>query len=255
MANPGGWQECDGLKDRGMWFLENRIPRLGEVRRKVVLFSRFGGNGEGWEGRLNGMGIHPSVWPDSSKEGFEWMCRDTLVRTHDWYQIPSFLSIPEKVALSTKILLADDFPEPSQHIPYYSPVYIAPIPRSTSLAISFLSAASFPLAFPPVIARGFGWPKWGFGVEGTNARVVHWLLGILGAGDPVGHSRPLKESAAGHGQAPLDEKHMTSSKAADLRVRGWVLMDYFDEPESDGLVPLLVECNFRGRRPGEEGWP
>lgn len=87
MTNPGGWQDSDdtdGLRNTGMWFLDNRIPRLGEVRGKVVLFSRFGGNGEGWQRGLEGMGIHPLTWPDSSKEGFEWMCKGTLVKTHDW---------------------------------------------------------------------------------------------------------------------------------------------------------------------------
>jgi 1-phosphatidylinositol phosphodiesterase len=85
IANPGGWKETgDEYRDRGMWFLENRVPNLGEVRGKVVLFSRFGGNGEGWERGLEGMGIHPLVWPDSSKEGFEWTCKSTLVKTHDW---------------------------------------------------------------------------------------------------------------------------------------------------------------------------
>lgn len=82
MANPGGWQEPS--ENRGMWFLGNRVPKLGEVRGKIVLFSRFGGNGEGWEGGLEGMGIHPLVWPDSCKEGFEWTCKGTLVKTHDW---------------------------------------------------------------------------------------------------------------------------------------------------------------------------
>ena len=68
-----------------MWFLENRVPRLGEVRGKVIMFSRFGGDGAGWDNRLEGMGIHPTTWPDSRKEGFEWTCKDTVVRTHDWY--------------------------------------------------------------------------------------------------------------------------------------------------------------------------
>lgn len=67
-----------------MWFLENRIPLLGEVRGKVILLSRFGGNGAGWEGRLEGMGIHPTKWPNNEKEGFAWSCKDTLVRTQDW---------------------------------------------------------------------------------------------------------------------------------------------------------------------------
>jgi 1-phosphatidylinositol phosphodiesterase len=90
-----------------------------------------------------------------------------------------------------------------------------------------MSAASFPLAFPPTIATGFGWPQAGMGVEGVNSRVANWLLGLLGG------------RAAGLDDGP--------------RVRGWVLLDFFAEPEA-GLVPLLIECNFRGRRLGEEGW-
>ena len=67
-----------------MWFLENRVPLLGEVRGKAVMFSRFGGKGDGWEGGLEGMGIHPTIWPDSEKPGFTCNCKNTLVRTHDW---------------------------------------------------------------------------------------------------------------------------------------------------------------------------
>ena len=90
ISGPGGWSEqenMEGLKaqaDRGMWFLENRIPTLGEVRGKVVMFSRFGGNGAGWENGLEGLGIHPTTWPDSEKNGFEWELKGTLVKTHDW---------------------------------------------------------------------------------------------------------------------------------------------------------------------------
>ena len=75
LNGPGGKQ---------MWFLENRIPRLGEVRGKIVMLSRFGGDGSGWDGGLEGLGIHPTTWPDSAKYGFEWNCKETLVRTHDW---------------------------------------------------------------------------------------------------------------------------------------------------------------------------
>ena len=38
------------------------------------------------------------------------------------------------------------------------------------------------------------------------------------------------------------------------RIRGWVLMDYYEDPVDAGVIPLLVECNFRGRKAGEEGW-
>jgi len=33
----------------------------------------------------------------------------------------------------------------------------------------------------------------------------------------------------------------------NLVLRAWVLMDFYDEPVESGLVPLLIECNFRGR--------
>ena len=85
---PGGWGESNmqekKISDKGMWFLENRIPKLGEVRGKVVMFSRFGENGEGWENALEGLGIHPTTWPDSEKNGFEWELKGTIVKTHDW---------------------------------------------------------------------------------------------------------------------------------------------------------------------------
>jgi len=87
MNGAGGWDEArdsgSGV-NRGMWFLENKIPTLGEVRGKVVMLSRFGGNGDGWPEGLEGLGIHPTTWPDSQKSGFEWELKGTHVRTHDW---------------------------------------------------------------------------------------------------------------------------------------------------------------------------
>ncbi|KAI0648324.1 PLC-like phosphodiesterase [Trametes meyenii] len=191
----------------GMWFLQNRIPKLGEVRGKVILLSRFGGDGSGWEGGLEGLGIHPTAWPDSEKDGFTWTLKGTLVRTHDWYNIPSFLYIPEKTELATQILLP--------------PTNTPPFPI---LNITFFSAASFPFAFPPTVAKGLGWPRWWFGIEGVNARVGRWLLDQL------------------------------STPGDDVRIRGWAFMDYFAEPDYGAVVPLLVECNYRGRKKGEEGW-
>lgn len=74
IASPGGL---------GMWYLENRIPMLGEVRGRAVMLSRFGDDGDGW---YNGaIGIHPPIWPDSDKLGFTWDCQNTMVRTQDWY--------------------------------------------------------------------------------------------------------------------------------------------------------------------------
>ncbi|KAJ6497237.1 PLC-like phosphodiesterase [Mycena vitilis] len=150
-----------GAGGRDMWFFESRIPKLGEVRGKVVLFSRFG-NGEGWEGGLDGMGIHPTYWPDSKKKGFTWMCNNTVVRTNDWYHVPSFLSIPEKVSLATGVLQSRQSDQPGRVLP-----------------ISYFSASSFPLAAPQTVSQGFGWPSWGLGVEGVNSRIGKWALDRL----------------------------------------------------------------------------
>ncbi|KAF9068352.1 PLC-like phosphodiesterase [Rhodocollybia butyracea] len=198
-----------------MLFLENRVPKLGEVRGKVILLSRFGGNGAEWENGLEGLGIHPTTWPDSKKDGFTWQCKNVHVRTHDWYAIPSFLYIPEKVSLATEFLISPDDVRPT-------------------LSIVYTSASSFPWAAPKTIAQGFGWPKWGLGVEGVNSRVGRWILDALSStsGDTV-------------------EATKQNLSLSEPRLRGWVLMDFYDRPEH-ALVELLVECNFRGRQP-EEG--
>lgn len=69
---------------KDMWWLHNRVPTLGEVRGKIVLFSRFGGDGSGWDDKLEGIGIHPTTWPDSQENGFQWLCKDTVMKTNDW---------------------------------------------------------------------------------------------------------------------------------------------------------------------------
>lgn len=75
----------DRLED--FWFLEERIPKLGEVRGKGILMTRFDRD-EISDGQWpNGMGIHPSRWPDSRIEGFDWNCGGTQVRTQDWYVV------------------------------------------------------------------------------------------------------------------------------------------------------------------------
>lgn len=142
---------------------------------------------------------------------------------HCRYNIPSFLAIPEKVTLSTQVLLP--------------PTNNPPMPV---LNVTYLSAASFPLAFPPTIALGFGWPKLGLGVEGVNSRVGKWLL------DQLGGQVTQVDAFQEKGETPVD------GQLDEPRIRGWVFMDYYSEPEN-AVVPLLVECNYRGRREGEEG--
>ena len=117
-----------------------------------------------------------------------------------------------------------------------------------TLAVTYFSAAFFPLALPPVIAKGFGWPAWGLGVEGVNSKLGTWLLDKL-----AGAERDTAEQGE---EALLDGGKRLSSQTVseEPRLRGWTLLDYYSESEVGNLVPLLVECNYRGRKEGEEGW-
>lgn len=81
-----------------------------------------------------------------------------------------------------------------------------------------MSASSIPLALPPLIARGFGWPRWGLGFEGVNDHVGKWIL---------------------------DQLSSASASVAGRTLKGWALMDYYEDPVGAEVVPLLVECNFR----------
>ncbi|PPR00050.1 hypothetical protein CVT24_009006 [Panaeolus cyanescens] len=235
-SKPVGEDEIDGIGvNRGMWFLENRIPRLQEVRGKVIMFSRFGGNGDGWPGGLEGLGIHPTTWPDSAKEGFEWELKGTTVRTHDWYSIPTFLSIPEKLERGVSNILL-----------------VPPNPPRPLLPITYFSASSFPLAFPPTIAKGFAWPKWGIGIEGINSRLGKWILDQFG--DRVALGPPLHDTKEVENEMGRTSKQQ-SNPLNEPRIRGWTFLDYYSQPEgAEELVSLLVECNFKGRKSGEEGW-
>ncbi|KAJ3893919.1 PLC-like phosphodiesterase [Lentinula edodes] len=244
----------------GILFLENRIPTLGEVRGKVVLLSRFGGDGAEWEDGLEGMGVHPTIWPDSEKDGFTWECKDVHVRTHDWYAIPSFLYIPEKVSLATKFLL----PPPTNGNDDGKHDKRGTSSTRPTLSLVYTSAASFPFAAPRPVAEGFGWPNWGFGVEGVNSRLGKWVLDALSSS--LGRTQTQSGSNLFYGSdADMEigkgidhekigvESLVGNGWTMGPRLRGWVLVDFYNQPEHS-LVDLLVECNFRGRRTGEEGW-
>lgn len=216
----------------GMWYLDNKLPYLGEVRGKCVLFSRFGVS-KGWENGFEGMGIHPTMWPDSNKSGFSWNCKDTLVVTNDWYNIGNFFSIPEKASLAAQNLVVINDP---------------PMPV---LPISFFSASTFPLALPSLVARGSGWPSIGMGVEGVNSKLGGWLIEVI-----AGDCQPLIEQ---------DEEDMSLEKLGrgkqsisvlateipipppEAQMKGWALLDYYASPEAGDLVPLLIEANFSSR--------
>ncbi|KAJ9105094.1 hypothetical protein QFC20_004380 [Naganishia adeliensis] len=151
--------------------------------------------------RVVRMGWKPERWPDSALDGFTWHAQETPCRTQDWYEIYGFFNIPAKFNVLTDHLLVS-----------------ADLPRGTNLTLSFASAASIPLAVPPLIANGLGFPRWGMGFRGVNARLRDWLLDRLEA---------------------LEGENEEKEDAGGL-LRGIVPMDFY---KGAGLVELMVAFN------------
>lgn len=179
------------------------------------------------------------------------------------------MSIPEKFLLATEILvdrgtdvndidnlsfqlqsqsqsfskshsLSQTSPPPS----YNSPTQPSQHPQSSSssqshplLRISYLSAASIPLALPPLIALGFGlglplfdisvpwWVRYVLGWRGINERVRDWVWWMAGMGAGVGVGDGLS----------------ASSKNGDEDEKGESRSRYHDDPDEVDLE--------KGRRP------
>ncbi|KAG8953988.1 hypothetical protein FRC04_000972 [Tulasnella sp. 424] len=241
-----------------MWYLENRVPSLGEVRGKIILFSRFG-DGTGWTNGIEGMGIWNTTWPDSVTPGWNWDVKDTTFQSQDWYNIGNFTKAPQKFALATSTLITR--PDPSD-------------PTSQShhiLPMSFSSASSIPLALPSAVALGIGIFQ-----IGVNARISQWATDILSSGNPstatlapLSLSQPKVDAnkqkkgapSAETNAGPSDQSKSGEVKVAEqappdprlTRISGWLLMDYYDSP--DGMIPLLVEINFLNQRLGVQSVP
>ncbi|GAA5841807.1 hypothetical protein JCM11251_004069 [Rhodosporidiobolus azoricus] len=140
------WTLLDRRKE--LWYTEERWPFLGEVRGKCILFCRF---------QFDGRGLHPPIWPNDNLAAWTTEIGKREVVVQDWYGLPSLFSIPQKAALALSLLS----PSPSPP-PYSSP------PPPTPLRITFLSAARLPFLPPSLAAKGFGFPRWRFGVWGVN---------------------------------------------------------------------------------------
>lgn len=119
-------------KNRATWWLGTGIPKLGGVRGKIVLISRFGSS------TSQPGGIHPPIWPDSSATPFTYCLTDgNTVATQDWYNISSLSAIPTKMKLIELLLSQSGSDE-------------------AVLGLNFTSGSSFPLALPPWVAKGTG---------------------------------------------------------------------------------------------------
>ncbi|KAL7423787.1 hypothetical protein Q5752_001371 [Cryptotrichosporon argae] len=206
-------------RHRARWFLDERVPALGEVRGRAMLLSRFDGDAH-WSRKL---GIHPTTWPDSRRDGFEWDCHGTPVRTQDWYRIATFLRIPEKAAvLQTHLAGA----------------------RAGALTLSYASASDFPLAPPTWIAKGFGWPRWGLGVWGVNDRFARWLVDELARTQAGGGGAGDGRGAEGLGAATIKDRSGGQVEGRVARSGMVVPMDFYRQSAGGSLAELIVALNF-----------
>ncbi|KAI0447023.1 phosphatidylinositol-specific phospholipase C [Xylaria telfairii] len=84
------------------WYTEPRIPRLGEVRGRIILLRRHANdeslNSE-WGGR--GWGLDGSVWPDNCEDG---LVGSGIARVQDFYEIDQSTNIKKKIELARKHL-------------------------------------------------------------------------------------------------------------------------------------------------------
>lgn len=88
--------------DPTRWFTENRIPRLGEARKKIAIIRRFAlddslkgeHGGTGW-------GIDAESWPDNCEDG---MCSTGEIRVQDFYEVAESENIEKKITFSTSHL-------------------------------------------------------------------------------------------------------------------------------------------------------
>ena len=88
----------------------------------------------------------------------------------------------------------------------------------------------------------------------AKRRRLRWLRKHHEGLESISSEANLSVDVGEKGMQEFKEVTCLPLGAEEPRLRGWALMDYFIEPEGGNLVPLLVECNYRGRKVGEEGW-
>lgn len=185
------------------WWLNSEFPQnLSEARGKIILFSRFGH----WNTQPGG--IHPTNWPDNHEGTFSYTLPGSLgqkINTQDWYNIGCWRFIPRKFEL-VKQLLTESASDPE------------------TFALDFISCAHFPLATPPLTAKGW----WESGpsklrIQGMNSRLLDLVADTL-AGRP---------------------QH--SADVATPGLQACFAIDFYGYDGAAQLIPLLIQANFTGR--------
>lgn len=89
--------------DPSRWFTENRIPTLGEARKKVAVIRRFALD-DSLKGKNNSTGwcMDAESWPDNCEDG---MCSSGEIRVQDFYEVAESENIEKKITFSTSHLV------------------------------------------------------------------------------------------------------------------------------------------------------
>nr|XP_036583520.1 1-phosphatidylinositol phosphodiesterase [Colletotrichum truncatum]KAF6792563.1 1-phosphatidylinositol phosphodiesterase [Colletotrichum truncatum] len=124
-------------RDAHRWFIEPRIPHLGDCRGRIVLIRRFGLE-ESLRGEHDGRGwaIDAQHWPDNCEDG---TVGGGLIRVQDFYEIDQSTNVEKKINFSRGQL--ERAAEQFFHLPGM-PEFNADAPP-LPFFVNFLSASNF----------------------------------------------------------------------------------------------------------------
>lgn len=201
--------------DTERWFTENRIPRLGEVRRKIVLVRRF--NIDDSLHDLNngtGFGLDAASWPDNCEDG---LCSGGTIRVQDFYEVEETVNIDKKIRFSHAHLEK----AASLVCPLPDDMNIASAAPPNPFFINFLSASNFfrPGCWPDRVAAK------------VNPAIIDFLC--------------RRHNEAEHiGTLELDDGAESKKEVGD-GCTGIVVCDYVGEKGDWDLVRCIVGHNAK----------
>ncbi|PWN40742.1 PLC-like phosphodiesterase [Ceraceosorus guamensis] len=198
------------------WYLKDEIPRLKDVRGRMVLFSRFGRQ-EGRQDRLGRWGINARRWPDGLDDVFSFHLTNPAQSVHiqDAYKMSGIMS--SSTALRKVELIGTLLDKKRADAP--------------SLALNFCNGSSFPLALPPIVARGISNPPC-LRVQGMNQRLLFLLQQHL-------------DAQSGPPPPPPTSEGKTFAAAAKRGLACIFAIDFFEaDLIAQEVVRLIILANF-----------
>ena len=135
--------------DQSRWYTDNATPRLGSVRRKIVLLRRFHIDPaiqNFKEGK--GFGLDASQWPDNCEDG---LCSGGTIRVQDFYEVEETVNIDKKIRFSHSHLER----AASMTCPLAEDTSVQSTQQPNPFFVNFLSASNFfrPGCWPDRVAR------------------------------------------------------------------------------------------------------